>query len=79
MTPIGRDADTRRCIWLNPLDIEDEDDWRTGETPKKALPDDHHGNPNPHTPLFPLLPSVQNFFASFCGALIEAVQAAQQY
>jgi hypothetical protein len=29
------------------------------------------------SPLFPLLPSVQIFFATFCRALFEAVQAAQ--
>ena len=39
---------------------------RTIEETPKALPDDHDGNPIPKVPLFPLLPSVQTFFAAFC-------------
>ena len=38
---------------------------RTGETPE-ALPNNHRRNPIPNVPLFPLLPSVQIFFAAFC-------------
>jgi hypothetical protein len=38
--------------------------WKTGES-LKALPNDRHVNPILNAPLFPLLPSVQFFFAAF--------------
>jgi hypothetical protein len=76
---IGRRFETCRYEALHltaPFKLEnDEDDWKTGESPK-TLPNNHRGNPIPNAPLFPLLPSVQIFFAAFCRALIEAVQAA---
>jgi hypothetical protein len=48
---------------------------RTNEEAPKSLPDDHDGDPTPDSPLFPLLPSVQIFFAAFCRALIEALHS----
>ena len=61
---IGRHTGISRCIWLRQLNLEDDDDWRTGERrgPYRMTVKETQ----PQSPLFPLLPSVQILFAAFC-------------
>ena len=67
-----RPADTlirAPCVWATALKHRERlENPRVAEGPSPtfSVANDRHGNPIPNAPLFPLLPSVQIFFAAFC-------------